>query len=61
VVTGLHAAAQHIQWQKRRTVAKEEASVKTGAIFVPTQHIQGIRNIYHSPVVTLLGTHEISV
>ncbi len=32
--------------------------VKTGAIFVPTQHIQGIRNIHHSPV-TLLGTRDI--
>jgi hypothetical protein len=53
VVTGLHAAAQHAQWQRK------EVFVKTGVIFVPTQ--QGIRNIYHSPAVALLGTHDISV
>jgi hypothetical protein len=46
VVTGLHAAAQHAQWQRKK------AFVKTGVIFVPTQHIQGIRNIHHSPAVT---------
>ncbi len=46
MVTGLHAAAQHAQWQRK------EAFVKTGVIFVPTQHIQGIRNIHHSSAVT---------
>ncbi len=38
MVTGFHATAQHAQWQKRRTVTKNEAFVKTGAICINTTH-----------------------